>query len=150
MLCKYAAFLSESIIREIIKGRYLEPVVGYSSNGLRANYDSHKNATSRSGGEQHNEGDWIKGEQAETYGPGRSWIVTRPRFKVITIAKWEPNMTMKYHVASCAMTSKIVGTLSPGTFDFFARKMINEKAIRSDAYIFIGKVSAVRSRFEKD
>lgn len=59
-------------------------------------------------------------------------------------------MTMKYHVASCAMTSKIVGTLSPGTFDFFARKMINEKAIRSDAYIFIGKVSAVRSRFEKD
>lgn len=47
--------------------------------------------------------------------------LTRPRFNVNTSTKWEVNITRKYHVASSAIVSKMVGTLRPGTLDFFAK-----------------------------
>jgi hypothetical protein len=66
---------------------------------------------------------------------GEKIALTRPRFRVNTSTKWEVNITRKYHVASSAMLSKIVGTLSPGTLDFLAEKIINENARESDVYI---------------
>ena len=64
----------------------------------------------------------------------KSDALTRPRFRVNTSTKCEENITRKYHVASSAILSKIVGTLSPGTFAFLAEKMISEKARESDVY----------------
>ena len=61
--------------------------------------------------------------------------LTRPRVKVISSAKWEVNMTMKYHVASSAMVARMVGTLRSAAFDFTARKVINENARKSCAHI---------------
>ena len=60
------------------------------------------------------------------------FALTRPRFRVNTRTKWEVNITRKYHVASSAMLSKIVGALSPSTLDLLAEKIINEKARESD------------------
>jgi hypothetical protein len=46
-------------------------------------------------------------------------------------------MTMKYHVASSAMVSKIVVTWKPRAFDFFAHKVTNKNARTSDGGVCI-------------
>ena len=61
--------------------------------------------------------------------------LTRPRVKVISSAKWEVNMTMKYHVASSAMVARIVGTLRSAAFDPVAKKATNKNARKSGVHI---------------
>ena len=58
--------------------------------------------------------------------------LTLPRFRVKTKTKWEVNIMRKYQVASSAIVSQIIRTLRIAALDFFARKMNNEKARRSD------------------
>lgn len=64
-------------------------------------------------------------------GPGRSWITSRPRAKVIVSTKWEAKTTKKNRVASTAMVLKIVGALRPGVFDLAAKNIIRENARKS-------------------
>ena len=63
--------------------------------------------------------------------------LTLPRVRVISNTKWELNMTRKYHVASSAMVSRILGVLRFDTFDFAAKKVINENARRSGVHIAV-------------
>ena len=53
--------------------------------------------------------------------------------------KWDVNMTRKYLVASSAMVSQIVRTLTPGTFDFLVKKIISVNARKSDVRIVLVK-----------
>ena len=61
--------------------------------------------------------------------------LTRPRVKVNSSAKWEVNITMKYHVASSAMVARMVGILRSAALDLNAKKAINENARKSSAHI---------------
>lgn len=64
--------------------------------------------------------------------------LTRPTFRVMTSTKCEVNMTMKYHVASLAIVSKMVVTRTPCNFDFFAHKVTKKKARASVVAHVIG------------
>ena len=61
--------------------------------------------------------------------------LTRPRVNVISSTKWELNITRKYHVASSAMVSRMLGTLIFDTFDLAAKKVINKNARKSGVRI---------------
>lgn len=66
-----AAFLNESIIREIIKGMYLEwVIVSCEQEIMSQTQDVHENTTERS--EERHEGGIIDDNLVITYGPGRS------------------------------------------------------------------------------
>jgi len=65
-------------------------------------------------------------------GAGRSWIDGLPRFSVITKARWEENISRKYHVASSAMVSRMEATLRLSAFDFLAQEIISENARKSN------------------
>jgi hypothetical protein len=64
-------------------------------------------------------------------GRGVVVVLTRPKTRVITKTKWEPNITKKYRVASSAMVLKMLGPLTFDAFDFAAKKVINANARRS-------------------
>jgi hypothetical protein len=68
------AFLSESIIREIMTGRYLTHVsiFGIGEGVERRNIH---NKPADDGEFKHDEGEHFKSEFSTTYGPGRSCIV---------------------------------------------------------------------------
>lgn len=62
-LCgRAAAFFKESIIRDIITGRYLKPDVSHWSKSPSEKLDVHGEATDH-GGEKHNEGFVIRKDQ---------------------------------------------------------------------------------------
>ena len=69
-------------------------------------------------------------------------VLTRPRFRVNTNARWALKITKKYRVASSAMVLNMVGILSPCFSDFAAKKTITTNARESNLDIF-GRVRAV-------
>ena len=76
------------------------------------------------------------GDRRHRYCPEREVVpLTRARFRVNTRTRWEENTTRKYHVASFAMMSKIIGTLDPGALNFLAKNVIKENARESEVWI---------------
>ena len=71
-----AAFLNESIIREVITGRYLRSVsVQFNQESMGSTFGSHDDSAGGSEGKR-GEGFRIQGESGRTYVAGRSWSVS--------------------------------------------------------------------------